>query len=126
MIFIKKLNKKIGDYGEDIACKFLISKGYKIIDKNFRNRFGEIDLICLKNNILTFTEVKTRYYSNYGLPKEAVNFNKRKNIIFLSKFFISKNNFNDFFIRFDVIEIFLNMNSDSYKINFIKDAFRVN
>ncbi|OPX51243.1 hypothetical protein CLTHE_00310 [Clostridium thermobutyricum DSM 4928] len=126
MIAIKKLNKTIGDYGEDIACKFLISKGYRIIEKNFRNRFGEIDLICLKNNILTFTEVKTRYYSNYGLPKEAVNFNKRKNIIFLSKFFISKNNFNDFFIRFDVIEIFLNINSDSYKINFIKDAFRVN
>ncbi|MGV3024713.1 YraN family protein [Clostridium thermobutyricum] len=123
---MKKLNKTIGDYGEDIACKFLISKGYRIIEKNFRNRFGEIDLICLKNNILTFTEVKTRYYSNYGLPKEAVNFNKRKNIIFLSKFFISKNNFNDFFIRFDVIEIFLNINSDSYKINFIKDAFRVN
>lgn len=126
MIAIKKLNKTIGDYGEDIACKFLISKGYKIIDKNFRNRFGEIDLICFKNNILTFTEVKTRYYSKYGLPKEAVNFNKRKNIILLSKFFISNNNFKDFFIRFDVIEVFLNMNSDSYKINFIKDAFRIN
>jgi putative endonuclease len=126
VIVIKKLNKTIGDYGEDIACKFLISKGYKIIDKNFRNRFGEIDLICFKNNVLTFTEVKTRYYSNYGLPKEAVNFNKRKNIILLSKFFISNNNFKDFFIRFDVIEVFLNMNSDSCKINFIKDAFRIN
>ncbi|WP_394896049.1 YraN family protein, partial [Clostridium baratii] len=45
---MKKYNKDIGNYGEDLASSYLINKGYKIIDRNFSNRFGEIDIICSK------------------------------------------------------------------------------
>lgn len=50
---------KTGELGEEIACKFLKNKGYKILDRNFRKKFGEIDIIAEKNRIINFVEVKT-------------------------------------------------------------------
>lgn len=122
---MKSLNKDIGKYGEDIAFKFLKYKNYKILKRNYRNRFGEIDFICTKNDILSFIEVKTRYFNNFGTPCESVNLRKKKNIIFMSKFFLTEHTLNHYFIRYDIIEIFLNLNSDKYKILFTKDAFRL-
>ena len=49
-------NKDIGSFGEALARDYLISKGYKILNMNFRNKFGEIDIICKKNNLLIFCE----------------------------------------------------------------------
>ncbi|MGL5416657.1 MAG: YraN family protein [Clostridium sp.] len=122
---MKKLNKIIGDYGEDLAKNFLISSGFKILKENFRNRFGEIDFICIKDNIISFIEVKTRYSNKFGLPMESVNFRKRKNIILLSKYFITQNNFSDFFLRFDILEVYLNFENDDIKLNLLEDAFRL-
>ncbi|MGL5649336.1 MAG: YraN family protein [Clostridium sp.] len=122
---MKKLNKIIGDYGEDLAKNFLISSGFKILKENFRNRFGEIDFICIKDNIISFIEVKTRYSNKFGLPMESVNFRKRKNIILLSKYFITQNNFSDFFLRFDILEVYLNFENDNIKLNLLEDAFRL-
>ena len=51
-------NKDIGSFGEALARDYLISKGYKILNMNFRNKFGEIDIICKKNNLLIFCEIK--------------------------------------------------------------------
>lgn len=61
-----------GRLGEDIASKFLVQKGYKIITRNFKSRFGEIDLIAIKANVLVFVEVKTRWSDKFGSPVEAV------------------------------------------------------
>lgn len=69
----KKVTSKAGRFGEDFACNLLLQKGYKIIDRNFRSRFGEIDIIASKEDYLIFIEVKTRWNLNYGYPEEAVN-----------------------------------------------------
>jgi len=61
-----------GKRAEDYAVKLLTQKGYKIIDRNFRSRFGEIDVIGLKDNVLVFVEVKARWSSKFGKPEEAV------------------------------------------------------
>ncbi|MGL4873867.1 MAG: YraN family protein [Clostridium sp.] len=122
---MKKLNKTIGDYGEDLAEEFLTSRGFKVLTRNFRNRFGEIDFICQKDSIITFIEVKTRYSTTFGFPLESITFRKRKNIIHLSKYFISQNNITDFFLRFDILEIYLNIKDDTVKFNFLEDAFRL-
>jgi putative endonuclease len=62
--------------GEEIATKFLTQKGYKIIDRNFRKGYGEIDIISVHDNILVFIEVKTRTTSLYGGAIEAISYSK--------------------------------------------------
>lgn len=121
---MKKFNKDIGYYGEELATNFLIENGYKIIDRNFSNRFGEIDIICSKDDILSFVEVKSRYTIKYGRGIESISTMKIKSIKKLTKYFLLNNNFNDFFIRFDIIEVYLNNNNNKNKIIFTKDAFR--
>jgi len=123
---LKHLNKSIGDNSEKIAQKFLLKKGYHILDYNFRNRFGEIDIICSKNNLLIIVEVKSRYSTQYGTPKESVNYLKQQSIINVTRSYLLYRNIHNKNIRFDVIEIYLNHQNNSYTINHIKDAFRLN
>lgn len=58
--------------GEDVACEYLKKNGYKIIERNFRKRYGEIDVVALDRGTLVFVEVKTRRSSEYGSPLEAI------------------------------------------------------
>lgn len=69
-----KNNKLTGAFGEEIVTRFLIQRGYEIIEKNWRIREGEIDIIALApNGIFTFVEVKTRRSLAFGHPLEAIN-----------------------------------------------------
>ena len=85
---MKNLNKDIGSYAESLAQKFLTKHGYKILDCNFRNALGEIDIICTKNKILIVAEVKSRYSNQYGTPREAVSYLKQKSIIKVTRSYI--------------------------------------
>jgi len=71
---------KIGKFGEEIAAKYLRNKGYKILARNYYTNDGEIDLVCQKNNVIIFVEVKTRTNRNFGWPEEAVTEEKLENI----------------------------------------------
>jgi putative endonuclease len=61
-----------GKKAEDYASRFLLQNGYRIIERNFRSKFGEIDIIALKDGILVFAEVKARWSTRFGMPEEAV------------------------------------------------------
>lgn len=115
------MNKKyLGDIGEDITCKFLIKQNYKIVERNFFYRGGEIDIIaydCEKDE-LVFVEVKTRSNKNYGLPSEAVDKWKIKHILKGAKYYMYKNNINNANVRFDIIELFFV--NKKFLINHIK------
>ena len=80
-------NKLLGNYGEDLAVRFLINKGYKIIERNFRIRGGEIDVIAQEGGALVYVEVKTRTSHAFGLPEESVSYHKLKFIERASKFY---------------------------------------
>lgn len=122
---MKKLNKEIGSYAENLAQIFLIKQGYKILERNFRNSLGEIDIICIMDQTLVIIEVKSRYSSQYGTPREAVSYYKQKSIIKVTKSYILYKNISNINVRFDVIEVYLNSYDNSYKIYHIKDAFRI-
>jgi putative endonuclease len=64
--------RNLGLLGEQIASKFLENLGYKILEKNFHSKFGEIDIVALDKDILVFVEVKTRWSENFGLPEESI------------------------------------------------------
>ncbi|QAA33226.1 YraN family protein [Clostridium manihotivorum] len=121
---MKNFNKSIGSTGEDIAAEFLIKDGYKILERNFNSRNGEIDIIGWDKDILCFIEVKTRYTSDYGSPIEAISITKANKIKKVCQFYILKNYLYDINIRFDVVEVYLNYQNTSSEINVVKDAFR--
>ncbi|MBR3863540.1 MAG: YraN family protein [Clostridia bacterium] len=113
--FYKKL---LGRLGEKKAEKFLKRKRYKIIEKNYKTKFAECDLIALYANLLVFIEVKTRSSVAYGNPADAVDFNKQKKYVKLAEYFLACNNeYKNHSVRFDVIEI---LNDE---INHIEGAF---
>ncbi len=116
-------NKHLGKIAEDIASKYLTDMNYKIIERNFRCRSGEIDIIAKDKNYIVFVEVKYRSTIKKGLPREAVNKSKQIKIINVAKYYINlKNLYNNNF-RFDVIELLGNI--DKPNINLIKNAFEL-
>lgn len=123
---MKKIHKDIGKFSEDLAKEYLIKNDYTILDCNFKNFLGEIDIICKKNNLLIIVEVKSRYNNNYGLPRESVNFSKQKSIIKVANSYINYKRLFNINVRFDVIEVYLNFENTNFKISHIKDAFRLN
>ena len=86
------IRREIGIIGEDYAVNLLIDEGYKVIDRNFRSHFGEIDIIAIHKDTLVFVEVKTRTSKKYGKPEEAVTVNKLKHIIRTSDYYCSTHN----------------------------------
>jgi putative endonuclease len=118
-----KDNKNIGNYGEDLALNFLKNKNHIILARNFRIRRGEIDIISKIDDILVFTEVKTRYNKTFGLPLESINCSKIKTIKLIASYFIQNKKLYYLNVRFDVIEIYLNYYDESFKVNYIENAF---
>ena len=101
----KRLNNVVGAIGEDMASKYLESKGYKILERNYKNRMGEIDIIALYKGIIVFIEVKYRHNDKFGMPREAVNKNKQFKIRQMALLYLKIKRKLDTHCRFDVIEI---------------------
>ena len=111
----------IGRIGEEKAYKYLQHKGYQILERNFRCKLGEVDIIAKdKNKDLVFVEVKTRRTFEYGRPSEAININKKEHIYKVAKYYIIRNKIYSEAIRFDAIEILLGR---TCFLHHIKQAF---
>ena len=122
---MKTFNKDIGALGENISENYLKNLGYRILDKNFRCKCGEIDLIAINKGYICFVEVKTRYGINYGTPAESVTSSKQKKIYKTAQVYILMKNIIDYNFRFDVIEVLLNSNTNDFLVNHIEDAFQI-
>ena len=114
------IKQEIGKLGEDIAEHYLKQKGYKILDRNFECRQGEIDIIALDKKEIVFVEVKTRTSNKYGTPSEAVNKIKQRHMLQTIKYYLYIRNLSDEFVRIDVIEVYVKNNI--YEVNHIKKA----
>lgn len=112
------LKKKFGNIGEQIAIEFLKKNKYKILERNFYCRQGEIDIIAMDKDEIVFIEVKTRSNNDFGTPSEAVNKIKQKHMYKSAKYFLYKFNLMDNFVRFDVIEILIK--NGKLEVNHIK------
>jgi putative endonuclease len=97
--------KILGKYGEKHACIYLINNGYKIIENNYRCRYGEIDIIALKDNIFYFIEVKTRQSKEFGEPEESIDLPKLKKIYLAAQHYTLCKNLPECDLRFDAISV---------------------
>lgn len=112
-------NTEKGNFGEKLALDFLRSKGYSILDCNWRFRHLEIDIVASFNNYLVIVEVKMRSNNEFGNPEGFVTRTKQKNLVTAAHQYIILNNI-DLEARFDIISI---TESPQLKIEHIKDAF---
>ena len=82
-----KIKNPVGLLGEDIAVDYLKKKGYKIIERNFRKKYEEIDIVALSDSTLVFVEVKTRTSNSYGSPFEGISKFKVQHLVRLAQFY---------------------------------------
>lgn len=118
---MSKQRIKLGKQGEKIAAEFLVACGFTIKERNYRNKFGEIDIIACDEDIYVFIEVKTRSSSRFGFPEESVTLVKQRQISRVAQGYLLNKNIIDPAIRFDVVAIILR--SDKPEINHIMSAF---
>lgn len=122
----KDQRKRIGDQGEDIAANYLIARGYRVLERNFRCKGGEIDIIAKEagSGCLVFAEVKTRRDCSYGVPQLAVNQFKQRQISKASLTWLSQNRLHDHIARFDVIALLLSPDG-RHQVEHIINAFEL-
>jgi putative endonuclease len=112
----------LGQRGEKLAAEYLLAAGYRIISRNHRNRYGEIDIIARVAKTLVFVEVKTRKNDLFSHPSEAVTIRKQIQISKVAMDYLSKNNLAEVSSRFDVVAILL-PDIGPPQIDLIQDAF---
>jgi len=114
-------NKELGDWGEQIAVDYLISNKIKVIGRNIRTGYGEIDIIGQKDGVIIFFEVKTRRTEKFGNPEDAVNYKKKEHMKNSALDFMQSNQDLGMDWRIDVIAIFISEKS-KLEIRWVKNA----
>jgi putative endonuclease len=114
---IKGENRKLGFSGERRAARYLKRLGYKILERNFKCPFGEVDIIACKEDVVAFVEVKTRTSDIFGMPNEAVGRERERRYYNSARFYFAGRHMDDYTVRFDVLEIL------QKHINYIENAF---
>ncbi len=115
------LRKEKGNQAEQFVCHHLSNNGFTILARNYRKRYGEIDIIAKKNNLLAFVEVKRRDGQYIDLA-EVITFSKQKKIISVAKEFLSTHtNTISYICRFDVALV--GTQDDNLQVRYITNAF---
>jgi len=125
MLFSRKSseNAAIGRLGETYAADFLVRQGYEILEKNYRKQYGEVDIIARDRDTLVFIEVKTRRSILYGLPHDAVDQRKQRQLSRIAQEYLVSRRMQDAAARFDVLGVTLDQQNRPIQVELIKDAF---
>ena len=114
--------KLLGKAGEDRAARFLAKQGYRILERNYNARYGEIDLIALDRGELVFVEVKTRTSDAYGAPELAVTPQKQQRMVKAALGYIKYKNLHQVPCRFDIVAI---STASENEVELIRNAFEM-
>ncbi len=117
---------ELGAWGEEMAAQLLRDKGYRITERNFRCRMGEIDLIARKENWIVFVEVKLRKNCLYGAAREFVTISKQQKILVTASFYLAGHpGTRELQPRFDVVEIYAPQGKEGpISVEHLEDAFQ--
>ncbi len=116
------IKNKVGAWGEVYAARYLRDNGFNILSANYVCRFGELDLVASKNDVISFVEVKTRNEKTDIRPMEAVDEGKQERLRMAAKSFLNYAKLSGE-MKFDVIEVYLDDNFKMTSINYIENAF---
>ncbi len=117
---MKQDNRNTGFFGEDLAAKFLQKKGFGILERNFSNKFGEIDIIAKDKEIYVFVEVKSKKGTDIGLPEEMINAYKLQKIRRMAEVYMSGKSLP---CRIDVVAIILSEDNEPQSLNHYENVY---
>jgi len=120
---VNKTKQELARIGEEHAARYLRSRGYRIVERNFRARSGEVDIIAEQKDALVFVEVKARSTEEFGEPREAVTGWKQRRIVNAARSYAARCGGAEHSIRFDVVEVFLTPEGRVQKVEVIPGAF---
>lgn len=119
----KENRKRLGDYGENLALQAYLSAGYTLLEKQFRCKLGEIDLIFKKENILFFVEVRTKTSNKYGTAEESITSTKSRRIRRVSEYYILHKNATQYQPQYDIVTIWIDKWNKKAWLKRIPQAF---
>jgi len=114
--------QQLGIQGESIACDELEKLGYVIVERRYRSRFGEIDVVANDAGTVVFVEVKTKTDGSFGDPAEAVTAQKQRRLVSMAEEYAAYHRLDDTPCRFDVVAI--DVSIAPIRVEVYKDAFR--
>lgn len=114
----------LGRLGEDLAAQRLTQEGYCIVARNYRNVFGEIDIIAQDGQTLCFIEVRSRTKTCYGHPFESISPAKQRKIIRAAKAYLAREDSIDIDARFDAVAV-IPQETGGYSVEILKNAFEI-
>ena len=114
---------RTGKRGEELAAAHLVEVGYRIIERNYRCLFGEIDIVAEEGETLVFVEVKSRRSDAYGEPQLAVGHQKQKKMSKISVYYLAERHLRHRQARFDVVAV--RLLPAGHRIELIRDAFEL-
>jgi putative endonuclease len=115
--------QQLGKKGEELAVRCLKKRGYRILERNYRNPIGEIDIIAKDHGTLVFIEVKARRSTRAGAPKASVTRQKQRKISMVALAYLKSMRQSDSPARFDVVSI--NTSFDPPQVELIQNAFEL-
>lgn len=113
--------QSLGKRGEDLACEELKRRGYAILDRRFRTRCGELDIVAREGNVYAFVEVKARSGCSFGAPFESVTWQKRQRLTAMAESYLFLKRLSGVACRFDVVSILENRSGRTVEL--IRGAF---
>jgi putative endonuclease len=119
----KKTKQELARIGEDHAARYLRSRGYRVLERNFRARSGEVDIIAEHKRALVFVEVKARSSDEFGQPRDAVTIWKQRRIVNAARSYAARLGGGERSIRFDIVEVFITPEGRVKKVELIAGAF---
>ena len=117
--------QEVGAKGEKLAVKFLKRKGYRIVQRNYRCKLGEIDIVAQQSGTIVFVEVKARQTQEFGPPQYAITAAKKKQISRVALWYIKDKKVTEQTCRFDVIGITFSPESRKPRVEHIENAFQL-
>lgn len=116
------MRKEFGSFGEDIACDYLCEHGYEILERNFKNRYGEVDIIAKDGDCLCIVEVKSRQEGDAVAALEAVTASKQRALAKMALLYLQEKDLGDPFMRFDVVGVVFDQRPEP-EVILVKNAF---
>lgn len=111
----KMSTREKGILGEDLAARHLKKSGYKVLERNWKHKAGEIDIIAKEGETLVFVEVKLRGSDEFGSPAQAVNFRKMSRISKAAGYYIASKYGVEIPMRFDIVEVYADISPQPRK-----------
>lgn len=113
---MSQARQTLGKFGEDLACRELERRGYAILDRRYRRRYGEIDLVARDGETTVFVEVKARKDRRFGDGAEAVTLRKRRRLILVAMDYVARHRLSDRPCRFDIVSIHLEAGAPTVEV----------